>query len=52
MAEQAIALYKTQDDNEDALCDLLCDLQHLCGQDPSYGSFQDVLRRAKVHFLS
>jgi hypothetical protein len=23
-------------------------LQHLCAQDPSYGSFQDVLRLAKV----
>ncbi|MDH4481768.1 MAG: hypothetical protein QE279_03580 [Rhodoferax sp.] len=51
-AELAIALYKTQNDNEDALCDLLCDLEHLCAQDPSYGSFQDVLRLAKVHFLT
>lgn len=51
-AEQAVALYNTGANNEaEVLCDLLCDLQHLCARDPSHGLFQDALRLATAHFL-
>lgn len=47
-AAEAVANFRarTGTDKEDAICDLLANLMHLCESDPSYGGFQDELTRA------
>lgn len=37
-------------DPEDAICDLVGDLMHLCDRDPRYGSFLNQVRRGKDHY--
>ncbi len=52
-ARSAVATFMTVTgvDREDAICDLLADLMHLCKQYPSsYGDFANNLRRATNHF--
>lgn len=51
-AENALKIFiaLTGTDKADAVSDLLCNLQHLCKQDPSYGVFEDEFGRAKRNF--
>lgn len=51
-AENALKIFiaLTGVDKTDAVSDLLCNLQHLCQQDPSYGVFEDQFGRAKRNF--
>jgi hypothetical protein len=41
----------TGTDDEDAVCDLLCDLMHCCDRyGGTYGNFDEGLRRARCHY--
>lgn len=46
----AAFMNETGSDNEDALCDLLCDLMHLCDRKPVLGTFAVQLQRAQDHY--
>ena len=49
-AQKALAAFKeeTHCDDEDTLCDLLCDLMHQCDRDGV--SFDEQLDRARSHY--
>ena len=38
-------------DNDTVIRDLLCDLMHLCEQEPNYGDFYVELKAANRHFI-
>lgn len=40
----------TGSDDGDALGDLLSDLMHLCDRTDAYGTFDEMLRRARMHY--
>ena len=40
----------TGSDDGDALGDLLGDLMHLCDRTDAYGAFDEMLRRARMHY--
>ena len=41
----------TRTDNEDAVCDLLCNLMHFCDlHGDAYRGFDEGLRRARAHY--
>ena len=44
---------RTETEDGDAVCDLICDLMHLCRQQTKpYGDFATNLRRATNHFAA
>lgn len=51
-ARHALTAFRrlTGTDREDALCDLLCDLMHLCDRDKRLGEFTAQLERAREHY--
>lgn len=51
-AETALVAFReaTGTDREDALCDLLCDLMHLCDRVDTLGGFDAQLERARGHY--
>ena len=52
VAGDALKLFQslTGSDDGDALGDLLCDLMHLCDRTDTYGAFDEMLRRARMHY--
>lgn len=52
VAEDALKLFigLTGSDDGDALGDLLSDLMHLCDRTDAYGTFDEMLRRARMHY--
>jgi hypothetical protein len=41
---------RTGVDDEDAICDLLANLMHLCDRQPEFGKFKTQLARARQHY--
>ena len=52
VARDALKLFQaiTGSDDADALGDLLSDLIHLCDRTDAYGTFNEMLRRARMHY--
>lgn len=52
-AENALEYFQgeTGTDSEDAICDLICDLMHLCDRKPEeYGTWERGLKRGAGHY--
>jgi hypothetical protein len=52
VAGDALKLFQglTGSDDGDVLGDFLSDLMHLCDRTDAYGTFDEMLRRARMHY--